>query len=111
MTDQVTERPANVLVDCVMRCAINDVEHPGDGGRVILSALLTRDAIDFGVQQVELLLMFDRDEPMRAFPWRRCDYQAARYRLLVIEGNAPAGMECLFDLPAWCPVNEVEEDF
>jgi len=111
MTDQVIERPANVLVDCAMRCVINDVERPLDGGRVLLSALLTREAIDFGVQQVELMLLFTRDEPMRAFPSRRCDMETVRWRLLVVAGDEPLGEACLYDLPAWCPENDVEAPY
>ena len=73
------------LVDFGALCDINDVELPYDGGRVKIR-LLVPDEVrrTQGLVQGDLVLYYDRDPAMRAFPSTRPEMEARRYRVVVL---------------------------
>jgi hypothetical protein len=73
------------LVDFAALCDINDVELPYDGGRVKIRLLIPDEVRRAqGLVQGDLVLYYDRDPAMRAFPSTRPEMEAKRYRVVVL---------------------------
>lgn len=100
----------------VLRVQENDASTAPHGGRIVLVADATMlgemtEAPDY-LQQVTVVLVYRRNEPMQAWPLTRPDRARRRFALAIYEGDPPEGMKPLLALPASLQVetNEREMD-